>query len=383
MKWNSQTALSTAAMIHKVAPHNEFLSLFQKPVAQKFSMKDSYRETSLPRSSRRSDLISSVQSPGVKKQEKSFGTKPTELVRTSSLDDDESLADEDHDIDLSTPGEEHQFENPLLEQLVSRLRDSVIIRDQAVETPTALQLSDGYVMDGEVIPADHYQALQEVKMHVKRKRREGILSKPARRQRAPDFYGYRPQDLNYKGAVSLHDCRPSDLANDIHPLLVRARFDDTPDAIYNELVPALRLASLFLTRPICMQFWVTMAFGERIDDIKMSRKHSRRCQRIPQHVTPTHANTLAVIKHLHELGSKGLIHFRFKTKLLHNKAWGCSGPIYDYGHSRMTRSVVRLHSDYYTVAKKLSKLKYPEASQKLRFSFLFAVLLLHELVSGS
>lgn len=43
------------------------------------------------------------------------------------------------------------------------------------------------------------------------------------------------------------------------------------------------------------------------------------------------------------------------------------------------RSVIRIHADYYIIAKKLSQLKYQEVSQKLRFNFLFAVLIIHEL----
>ena len=238
-------------------------------------------------------------------------------------------------------------------------------------------------MDGEIGPADHFKARSEVRAHVKRKRDEGAFDKPFKQRDFYELYGFRPQEVNLTGAVSLVGCRLPDLSNAIHPLLSRDRFDDTPDAIYDQLVPALRLASLYLTESSCMQFWVTMAFGDRTDDLALSQKHGRRCLRISKHVKMTAENVAAVVKLLNDFGTKDLIHFTFKKRLLQNRAWGCSGPIYDYSHNAFTKSVVRLHGDYYVVAKKLSILKYPEISQKLRFNFLFAVLIVHELVSSN
>lgn len=285
-----------------------------------------------------------------------------------------------------------QFENEptdvatesLIGDLIARLRDKVVIRDQAVEGSRLLQSSRGFSLEIITTPAEHYESRKLVRAHVKRKREEGLPFASTTRGGVAEPYGYRPQELNDKGAVALKGCRPSNLSNPIHPLLARSRFDDTPDAIYDELSPALRLASLFLTQPLCMRFWVTLGFGERVFDAEMTRKHGRPCQRISHHTPMTPENTAAMIRHLQELGHKDLIHFAFQNKLKQNLAYGCAGPIYDYRRTDpLTRVVICLHADTYVVARKLSILQYPETSQQVRFSFYFAVLIMHELVSFS
>lgn len=271
--------------------------------------------------------------------------------------------------------------------LASKIQDNVVIRDVAVQAPKMITVPQGYAVTYDTKPAEHYRDRREVKVHIKRKRDEGVLSKPSGGPESNELYGFRAHEVNAAGAVALQDCQASTLTNDIHPLLARARFDDTPDAIYDQLVPALRLASNFLTQPVCMQFWVTLAFAERRDDREMSFRYGKRCQRIGEHVKMTNENVAAVTKRLEEMGHANLIHFAFRnrTAMPQNDIWGCSWPIRDYrGAARkgLTRSLIRLHADYYIVAEKLSQLKYPEQSQILRFSFIFAVIVLHELVNS-
>ena len=272
-----------------------------------------------------------------------------------------------------------------IDSLVLKLQENVVIRDVAVQAPNMIDVPRGFAVTNDTKPADHYKDRREVKTHVKRKRDEGILLKPSRRPKSAEQYGFRANEINSAGAVFLEDCQLSDLTNNIHPLLARGRFDDTPDAVYDQLVPALRLASMFLTQPICMQFWVTLAFAKRRDDPEMSLKYGKRCQRIDGHVNMTDENVKKVIKQLEDMGKANLIHFAFrhKTGMPQTDIWGCSWPIREYQGSRekdLTRSLIRLHADYYIVAEKLSQLKYPEPSQVLRFSFIFAVIVLHELV---
>lgn len=152
---------------------------------------------------------------------------------------------------------------------------------------------------------------------------------------------------------------------------------------------------MFLTQTIGMQFWVTLAMGDRRDDPEMTSRNGKRSQRIEKNVELTEERAKTVIEHINAIGKSNLIHFRFKHKLeafTHQEfgAWGTSVPICDYtGIEReyhglkgeLVRSIIRIHADYYITASKLSQLKYQEDSQKLRFNFLFAVLIIHEVVS--
>ena len=282
-----------------------------------------------------------------------------------------------------------------VESLISRINEKVVIRDVAVQDPLWLHVPRGYVMEQAISPMDFYRTIHEVKTHAnKRKRALGPLPKQLRRGSLQGQHGFRAQEVNRNGAVHLQDCRPSDLTNTIHPLFDRSCFDDIPDAIYDQLVPGLQLATMFLTQPVCMQFWVTLAMGLRRDDVEMSAYSGKLCQRIDSHVELTLERARTMIERIRKLGKSRLIHFRFKHRLASNRSpegvWGLSDPICDYRglqkefHGQqgpLIRSIIRLHGDYYIVARKLSKLKYPEVSQKLRFNFQFAVLIMHELVS--
>lgn len=282
-----------------------------------------------------------------------------------------------------------------VESLISRINENVVIMDRAIQNPLCLEVPKGYLMEAALSATSFYQTRAEVRTHAKKRKRElGTLPKKLRYDRQQERHGFQAQEVNLKGAVHLDDCRPSNLTIDIHPLFDRSCFDDTPDAIYDQLIPALKLATMFLTQPICMQFWVTLAMGYRREDAEMSAHNGKQCRRIDSHIELTQERAHAMIERIITLGRSKLIHFRFKNRLSSNRggAWGTSAPICDYRgiqqefHGQqgpLIRSIIKLHADYYIVAKKLSQLKYPEVSQKLRFSFNFAVLLVHELVSRS
>ena len=282
-----------------------------------------------------------------------------------------------------------------VESLINRINEKIVIKDVAVQDPLWLHVPRGYIMEQAITPTDFYRTRHEVKTHAnKRKRALGPLPKQIRRGSLQEHHGFQAQEVNRNGAVHLQDCRLSNLTNTIHPLFDRSCFDDIPDAIYDQLIPGLQLATMFLTQPICMQFWVTLAMGRRRDDAEMSAHSGKPCQRIDSHVELTLERARTMIERINKLGKSRLIHFRFKHRLASKRSpegvWGLSDPICDYRglqkefHGQqgpLIRSIIRLHGDYYIVARKLSKLKYPEVSQKLRFNFQFAVLIMHELVS--
>ena len=285
--------------------------------------------------------------------------------------------------------------DPEVEALIVRINKSIVIKDMAPKSPQSVFVPRGYLVDNEVKPSRFYETRVDVREHVKKRKREGVLPKQSKKQWRKERHGFRPQEVNWNGAVHLEGCRPSNLTNDIHPIFDRSNFDDTPDSIYDQLIPGLRLATMFLTQKICMQFWVTLAMGDRRNDPEMTSRNGKLSQRIDNHVQLTDERARTVIKHINAIGKSNLIHFRFKNKLQDFTpeefgAWGTSIPICDYkGIEReyhglkgdLVPSIIRIHADYYVIAKKLSQLTYQEESQKLRFNFLFAVLMIHELVS--
>lgn len=287
--------------------------------------------------------------------------------------------------------------DPEIEALIRRISENVVIRDMAIKSPKYVQVPNGYSMDCGITPSEFYATRKEVRNHAKKRKREAAVPNinMSRRELADERHGFRAEEVNRNGAISIQDCKPSTLSNDIHPLFDRSNFDDTPDAIYDQLIPALQLASMFLMQPICMQYWVTLAMGHRADDAEMSAKNGKLSQRIASHVELTLERAQSVIAHIKGIGKSNLIHFRFKHGLYGDRAagvaWGLSDPICDYqGIERdyhglkgsFVRSIIRIHADYYVIAKKLSQLKYQEVSQKLRFSFNFAVLVMHEVVGN-
>ena len=284
--------------------------------------------------------------------------------------------------------------DPEVEALIARINKSVVLKDMAPKSPQSVLVPRGYLVENEIKPSKFYETKGEVREHVKKRKRAGVLPRQSKKEWRSERYGFRAQEVNWTGAVHLEGCKPSNLTNDIHPIFDRSNFDDTPDSIYDQLMPGLQLASLFLTQKICMQFWVTLAMGDRRNDPEMTSRNGKLSQRIDEYVELTDERARTVIKHINTVGKSKLIHFRFKNKLQafafeESGAWGTSAPICEYKEIEkdyhglggdLVRSIIRIHADYYVIAKKLSQLKYQEESQKLRFNFLFAVLMIHELV---
>ena len=388
---------SHASTMLKTTRHNHFLSL----LGQDRSLRTHSMTAPLPTATAPAvdGAVRSLKRPRELEDQAHFGSKPKrQTIEEAPTEEDENAKA------VAPPKTEQNHENKAqsvlkpdpdgmdIDFLIKSFSDHVVIRDRATRDSRAISLPNGFAMDSAIGPSDFYKTKGDIKKHLKRKREEkGALPKTLIRD-WKDTGGFRPQEVNFSGAVSLKDCKHATLDNEIHPLLRRSRFDDTPDAIYDQLLPALRLASMFLTQPVCMQFWVTVALGERVVDEQMSLQYRKKCLCIAHHVKLTKENTTQVINHLRELGEENIIHFTFKHKLLQGKhgaggAWATSGPICDYlgvkrSHNHklpLTRSIIRLHADHYIIAKKLSQLTYPEVSQSLRFNFFFATLIMHEL----
>lgn len=249
----------------------------------------------------------------------------------------------------------------------------------------SVTVPDGFQLALETTPIKFYNLKQEFKKYNKRKREQGFLS---RSSIAKIRYGFVPEEVLSSG-LSLKDCKPSNLSNDIHPLLHHSRFDNCPGDIYDELRPGLRLATMFLTQPICSQFWLTLANGERKTDSHLTSVNRFKCQRIVNNVPMTKQNTANVIEYIRQFDKTNMIHWSFQHDLMigGELMYGVTKWVCDNHHElprgqqdTPVRQHIRIHADMHTAASKLSKLRYPDTAQKLRFSFFVAILICHELV---
>ena len=276
-------------------------------------------------------------------------------------------------------------DDPEIDSLTKLLDRTLRLQTQALAASRLVEVDKTYSLSFATTPSQFYKWRAHARRTNKRKRQEGILPKST----VGDRVGFRPEELIWNGALDLKDCRPSDLTNEIHSLFGRNRFDDCPDYIYDQFIPALRLATLFLTKPICFQFWVTVGLGKRKFDEEGTRRCGYAAERIEKNVSMTEENTSQLINYIKDLDQSTLVHFGFKPALkLHGShAWAVAQEICDYYIEKprrpftgIRRHNVRLHGDFYIAAKKLAQLTHPDPAQQLRFHFFLAVVLLHELV---
>ena len=283
------------------------------------------------------------------------------------------------------PTQASNDEDIVMTDLTGDLDRVLQFEGQGSRNPRYFDIPKGFAPRYGCLPGQFYQQREQCQRVDKRKRETGLLDQKSKLKR----HGFRPEQLIWGGALDLEDCRPSSLDNQIHPIFDASRFDECPDHIYEQMEPALRLASKFLTEPVCCQFWVTLAKGERMLDEEMSSRLGRNAYRIRRNAPLTEENVKSVIDLINRHGRRRLVHFVFRPR-------PCVGPddtqlgtqhtICDYKvglsegpDGELCRSIITLHSDLYVAAAKFSRLRYPDVAQKLRFSFLLAVLLVHEL----
>ncbi|MCJ1399831.1 hypothetical protein MMC11_003034 [Xylographa trunciseda] len=225
-------------------------------------------------------------------------------------------------------------------------------------------------------------------------------------------YGFRPEDLLAKGALFKKGVLPNNLNNPIHEIFRIDHWTNTEDSIYKVLEPALRLASMYLQQPLAFQWWVTRMFAERSLDMAESKIQGRLIQRLKDQVPLTRKNTSIAMEYLKHLGSHVVpdeghcFNFRFAEKerfqLVDPDCGECHGCTYlilafgtknkntispwiDYRHvdarfpkGKYNRVEVLIHSDYYIAARKFRDTKFLDINQYLRFNFLIAATLVHE-----
>lgn len=256
------------------------------------------------------------------------------------------------------------------------------VQSTAPASPRFVETPKGFKLLKETDSQSFFGIRNQWRQCEKRKRSLGVPSWDRNRR-----YGFRPEELLWTGALDLHGAKPSNLDNEIHPLLSHDNFDDCPQHIYEQLMPACRLATMFLTKDVCMQYWVTLAYGNRELDIGRTFDAGVRQERIREDVPLSAANIAEVRQYLKDLQKQeNPIHFTFSAALPLQTAYAASLAVCDYRFkhrlhppNKFRHTLIYLHQDYYTTAERLSQLQYPDEAQKLRFNFLLANSLLHEL----
>jgi hypothetical protein len=173
-----------------------------------------------------------------------------------------------------------------------------------------------------------------------------------------------------------------DLAAPIHPIFREENFHNCPQYIYDALKPGLRLCTLLLTHRATSSFWHTLCYGER------STTANLRVKRIIKDVLWTQKQADKYASQLQQFAQSVHFHFGLFPTPKHTMEYSYASmhPIKDHlvgwqpkPGEPCRRSRIRLHTDFYTTARKLSKLSNPDHAQVLRFNFFFAVNLAHEL----
>ncbi|KAF1915207.1 hypothetical protein BDU57DRAFT_518067 [Ampelomyces quisqualis] len=192
----------------------------------------------------------------------------------------------------------------------------------------------------------------------------------------------RKQAVTFTKEVSQPVCT---LDNEIHNIFRLDNWHGCPDAIYDVLKPGLQLATQFLTSRATAHFWQTLVFGKREACEETSKLYGQPCFRIRETVEWS-AERQEIFKHFLE-NQVDTVHFYFHhDPLPPETAYASMGLVKDYKNGLMRKlndkchtSRVCLHSDFYTTAKKLSLLQYPEPAMVLRFNLFLAICLTHEI----
>ncbi|KAF2003309.1 hypothetical protein P154DRAFT_520261 [Amniculicola lignicola CBS 123094] len=273
-----------------------------------------------------------------------------------------------------------------IDKLVRDLPDVLSYDDSGTFTPSTIEVPKGFGLQLSISINHHLAQVADRKLLEKYRRLLGHRKGPAKRKALK--YGFDPIDLIKKQAVTFSEDSPtrsSTLDNEIHPVFRAENFHGCPDAVYEVLKPALRLSTLLLLSRATSTFWHTLVFGNRESCKKTSDAYGQPCYRIREDVSWTEEHAVAFKQFLDEQADT--VHFMFhRNPLPPDPAYASMGLVADYKNGLMRRlnrkchtSRICLHSDFYTTAKKLSLLQYPEPAMVLRFNLFLAVCLAHEM----
>ncbi|KAF2276054.1 uncharacterized protein EI97DRAFT_433464 [Westerdykella ornata] len=273
-----------------------------------------------------------------------------------------------------------------IDKLVRDFPEVVSYDDSSAFTPSTIEVPKDFGLQLSISINHHLAQVADRKLLEKYRRLLGHRKDPNKRKSFR--LGFDPIDLIKKKAVTFPENAPtqvSTLTNDIHPIFRIENFHGCSDAVYEVLKPALRLSTLFLFSRATSGFWHTLVFGERKPCPTTSEQYGQACSRISDDVpwNPEHAAAFRALVD-EQVDS---VHFIFhRNPLPPDPAYASMGLVADYKNGLMRRldrrwhrSRICLHSDFYTTAKKLSLLQYPDPAMVLRFNLFLAVCIAHEM----
>jgi hypothetical protein len=273
-----------------------------------------------------------------------------------------------------------------IDKLVRDLPDVLSYDDSATGTMSTIEVPKDFGLHLSISINHHIAQVADRKQLEKYSRLLGYRKDAAKRKSLK--LGFDPSDLIKREAVTFPKGSPSQIStldNEIHPIFRIENFHGCPDDVYEVLKPALRLSTLLIFSRTTSTFWHTLVFGERRPCPETSELYGQSCSRITEDVAWTEKNAEAFRTFLDN--QVDTIHFMFhRDPLRTDPAYASMGLVSDYKNGLMRRldhkchtSRICLHADFYTVAKKLSTLRYPDHAMVLRFNFFLAVCLAHEM----
>lgn len=263
----------------------------------------------------------------------------------------------------------------------SQLSRITISRDELRESLRVV-IPRGYTLASALSPKEHFdRLLLEYRRHWQQQNVEGLMAGTLLGQKRKN-YGFRPEEVVSSGSIETSSCRSSNLRCPIHAIFQLKNFDDCPNYIYDEFKPALRLASLFITAPALISYWVTLAYGERILDVELAVRSGHATYRIAHPVPPTSDKAAKVQGLFLKLAQH--IHFSFRRWAEMEDSDGCWGsehqaPSQGFRDPWTTESSVRLNTAFFVIAKRYSQLPFHDEASRLRFNLFFAVNICHEI----
>ncbi|KAF2093103.1 hypothetical protein NA57DRAFT_81783 [Rhizodiscina lignyota] len=280
-----------------------------------------------------------------------------------------------------------------METLVEQFKNTDLSNTSLLANPL-IDIPKGFAMQLQLVCFSQDYGAVIAEMH----KREGaiyhmgFMKKPGTQTQRK--YGFDPTEMLKKHAISFppgYGLQSPTLDNEIHPLLQLDNFHGCPSDIYDQLKPGLRLATTLLLHRSTAHFWHTIAFGERTLDEAMTLTNGYRCFRLASTLPYSSENATRFVNLLNSLVSTVHIHFSLWPLPARSGLYAGMSMITDYKRGdkyynpfTMERELQRkcricLHTDFYTTAARLAKLRNPDRSLVLRFNFFLAITVCHEL----
>ncbi|KAF2197090.1 hypothetical protein GQ43DRAFT_425273 [Delitschia confertaspora ATCC 74209] len=282
--------------------------------------------------------------------------------------------------------EETMIMDKCVDKLVQDFPDVLNYDDASTFTPSTIEVPRDFGLQMSISINHHLAQVADRKVLEKYRRLLGHRKDPT--QKRPLKLGFNPVDLIKKQAVSFSEdsvARRSSLDNEIHPIFRPENFHGCPDEIYEVLKPALRLSTLLILHRATAPFWHTLVFGDRQPDSETSELYGQACYRIRDDVSWSEERE-TTFKHFLD-SQVDTLHFLFhREPLPRDPAYASMGLVADYKNGILRKlagkchtSKICLHTDFFTTAKRLSLLQYPEPAMVLRFNLFLASCIVHEM----